>query len=40
VFASVYLYLFGAGAEELAARDDPRWRAWLAERFPAPDATP
>ena len=39
VFASVYLYLFGAGAEELAARDDRRWRAWHAERFPAPDAT-
>ncbi len=39
-FASVFVYLFGADTEELAARDDPRWRAWLAERFPAPDATP
>lgn len=36
-YASVFLYLFGDGAAELAARDDPRWRAWLAERFPAPE---
>jgi hypothetical protein len=37
VFASVYAYLFGDGAPELAARDEPRWRSWLADRFPAPD---
>ena len=37
MFASVYAYLFGDGAPELAARDEPRWRSWLADRFPAPD---
>ena len=38
-FASAFLYLFGDGAAELAARDEPRWRAWLAERFPEPTPT-
>lgn len=34
---SVWLYLYGEGAEAVAARDEPRWAAWLAERgVPAP----
>ena len=39
-FASAFVYLFGDGADELIARDEPRWRAWFAERFPAPTPTP
>lgn len=35
-FASVFVYLFGDGAAELAARDEPGWRSWLADRLPAP----
>jgi uncharacterized protein YndB with AHSA1/START domain len=32
----VYLraQLFGDGAAEIAARDEPAWRAWIAEHFP------
>lgn len=34
---SVWLYLYGKDAETVAARDEPRWAAWLAERgVPAP----
>jgi uncharacterized protein YndB with AHSA1/START domain len=39
-YASVYLYLFGDGAAEAAARDDPAWRAWFQRHFPAPEAPP
>ena len=36
--ASVYLYLFGHGAAEAAARDEPGWRAWVQRHFPAAEA--
>ncbi|HEV2921830.1 MAG TPA: SRPBCC domain-containing protein [Actinomycetota bacterium] len=35
--ASVYLYLFGDGAAEAAARDEPAWRAWMQRHFPLPE---
>ena len=31
---SVWLYLYGPDAAAAAERDDPRWRAWLAEQAP------
>jgi len=34
---SVYLYLFGGGAPEVAAREEPAWRAWMGRHFPLPD---
>ena len=36
--ASVYLYLFGADAAEVAARDEPAWRALVQRHFPMPEA--
>ena len=30
------LYLYGERAREPAARDEPRWRQWVAEKFPPP----
>ena len=30
------LYLYGERAREPAARDEPRWRQWMAEKFPPP----
>jgi hypothetical protein len=33
---SVYLYLFGGGAAEVAAREEPAWRAWMGRHFPLP----
>jgi uncharacterized protein YndB with AHSA1/START domain len=30
------LHFYGDGAAELAAREEPRWQAWLAARFPTP----
>src|SRR5207253_1249272 len=35
VLLSVYLYLYGAKAADVAAKEKPKWDAWLAERFPA-----
>jgi uncharacterized protein YndB with AHSA1/START domain len=35
VFVQVHLYLFGPDAPAVAARDQPAWRAWMAERFPS-----
>jgi uncharacterized protein YndB with AHSA1/START domain len=29
VMVSIALYLYGAGAAEVAAREEPRWRGWL-----------
>ena len=29
-------YLYGQRAAAVAARDEPLWRAWMSERFPAP----
>jgi uncharacterized protein YndB with AHSA1/START domain len=34
---SVYLYLFGGQAAEVAAREEPAWRAWMGRRFPLPE---
>lgn len=35
VFLPVRVYLYGEGARAAAARDEPAWQAWMAERFPA-----
>ena len=35
---SVYAYLFGDGAGEAAARDEPAWRAWMQRHFPVAEA--
>ncbi len=35
--ASVYLYLFGDGVAEVAAREEPAWRAWMGRHFPMPE---
>jgi uncharacterized protein YndB with AHSA1/START domain len=32
--ASLYAYLFGDGAAEVAASDEPAWRAWMQRHFP------
>jgi uncharacterized protein YndB with AHSA1/START domain len=36
--ASVYLYLFGEGAAEVAAGQEPAVRDWMQRRFPMPEA--
>lgn len=33
----VHLNLFGPDADEIAAREEPRWFAWLAQQFPMPE---
>jgi uncharacterized protein YndB with AHSA1/START domain len=38
LMASVYLYLYGAGAAQAAKRDEPAWQAWMNQRFPQPAA--
>jgi hypothetical protein len=40
VHTSLYLYLFGDTAAEMAARDEPAWRAWMARHFPMVQAAP
>ena len=35
---TVQAYLFGEDAAAAAAREEPRWRAWMDERFPTPTA--
>jgi uncharacterized protein YndB with AHSA1/START domain len=35
--ASVYTYLFGDGAAERAASDEPAWRSWMQRHFPMPE---
>jgi hypothetical protein len=32
------IYLYGAQAPAIAARDEPRWQAWMAHAFPYPAA--
>lgn len=32
VTVSIWSYLYGPDGAAAAARDDPRWRQWLAER--------
>jgi uncharacterized protein YndB with AHSA1/START domain len=36
----IRFYLYGDRAAAAAAREEPVWQAWLAERFPAPTAAP
>jgi hypothetical protein len=38
VFLPVRFFLYGDGASEAAARVEPIWQAWMAERFPPPAA--
>jgi len=40
VYASFYAYLFGDRAAEVAARDEPAWRAWMARHFPMVESAP
>ena len=35
VFVSVHLYVFAPGGREVVSREEPRWRAWMQERFPS-----
>jgi uncharacterized protein YndB with AHSA1/START domain len=35
VYTSLYAYLFGPDAAEVAAREEPGWRAWMEAHFPA-----
>ena len=35
VLASIGFYLFGDRAPAIVARDEPLWRAWMSEHFPA-----
>jgi hypothetical protein len=35
VFLSMRLFLYGSQAAAAAARDEPLWQAWMAERYPA-----
>jgi hypothetical protein len=37
---SLTLYLYGEGAAAAAAREEPAWRAWMAEHFPAAEGAP
>jgi len=36
--ASVYLYLYGAGAASAAKREEAAWQAWIGRLFPQPAA--
>ena len=38
VYTSLHAYLFGDRAPEVAAREGPAWRTWMAERFPSATA--
>lgn len=35
VYTSFHAYLYGDEAPAVAAREEPAWRAWMGERFPA-----
>jgi uncharacterized protein YndB with AHSA1/START domain len=37
VFLNLSAYLFGEGAATVAARETPRWKAWMADHFPHPE---
>ncbi|MGE0441819.1 MAG: SRPBCC domain-containing protein [Gemmatimonadales bacterium] len=39
VMATFTLFLYGDGCSATAAREEPRWQAWFAERFPMPGAS-
>lgn len=36
VFVWIDLYLYGDRAEDVIARQEPLWQAWMSERFPPP----
>jgi hypothetical protein len=36
---SVYIYLFGDGAPDTAAREEQVWQAWMQERYPGAKTT-
>lgn len=38
IWTSFYAYFYGDQADATAAREAPRWRAWMADRFPFPPA--
>ena len=38
VYATLHAYLFGDEAPSVAAREEPRWRAWMEEHFPSAQA--
>jgi uncharacterized protein YndB with AHSA1/START domain len=40
VYASLHAYLFGDEASAVAAREEPRWQAWMDRRFPSAEAVP
>ena len=35
VMLAIHFYLYGDGAPDVIARDEPLWRAWMNERFPS-----
>jgi uncharacterized protein YndB with AHSA1/START domain len=39
VHTTVHAYLFGEEAHAVAARDEPRWRAWMQDHFPSAEST-
>ena len=36
VMAAFSFYLYGEQAAAIVAREQPRWQAWIQERFPTP----
>ncbi|XYI01055.1 SRPBCC family protein [Sorangium sp. So ce1128] len=38
IILPIRVYLYGDQAKAAAARDEPLWQAWMAERFPGPQA--
>ena len=38
VMISMYFYLYGARASAVAAEQEPRWNAWLAQNVPSQSA--
>ena len=39
-FLSMAFYLYGESAAAAAAREEPRWQAWMAARFPPAQDAP
>jgi hypothetical protein len=37
-YTTLHAYLFGDDAPAIAAREEPLWRAWMDEHFPAATA--
>jgi hypothetical protein len=38
VYATLHAYLFGDEGSAVAAREEPRWQAWMDRRFPSAEA--